>query len=118
MYKIISRVKSDGSYTKCAKFDTTFISYSNKVETLDFSNIEDAKKYIFSYGEKHRVYYIIQEYIEAYDKLHIGNDYFDAGNNWFVREKYCFNNKWTKICTTKSKSYSYSRNKSNFRMSY
>ena len=115
MFKIISRIKTDGSYNKCAKMDELFTSYGNKIELQDFNTKDGALEYILKNGEKNRVYYIVQEYLESYDKLNIGNDFFDVGNNFYVREKYCFNNnKLIRLCITNSLPYNLNKSKRKF----
>lgn len=111
MYKILSRNKTDGSYTICAKFDPEFTAYGNTIENIEFNDIELAISWILLNGNKLKVYYICSEYNHDTDNQHINNQMINAGNNHFIRHKYCYTNKeWIRMalcspkphCETKS----------------
>jgi hypothetical protein len=106
MYSVASRIKTNGSYTKCAVMDKEFKAYANKVEDNTFNTINEAIKFITMNGDKSKIYYIYSEYQASYDVNNKNNDKFDAGNNWFVRQRYTYTNKnWTRICLTTSAPY-------------
>jgi hypothetical protein len=105
MYSVASRIKTNGSYTKCAVMDKDFKAYANKVEDNTFNTISNAIKYINMYGEKNKIYYIYSQY-QRFDVVNKNNDIFDGGNNWVVRQRYAYTNKnWTRICLTTSSPY-------------
>jgi len=106
MYVITSRVKTNGSYTKCASTNKDFKNYSNKIEDDNFDNINDAINYITKNGDKSKIYYINSLYNESLDCHNKNNDMLDAGNDWFVRQRYSYiDKKWCRLCLTKPKPY-------------
>ena len=106
MYRIVSRIKTNGSYTKCAVTDTECTIYGNKVEPKTYDDIKDAVRFILTTGDKSKIYYICSQYDSKTDLHSRNNDSLDAGNDWFVRQRYCYTNKeWVRICLTTSKPY-------------
>ena len=100
MYSIMSRNKTNGSYTKCAIMDRENKIYGNKVEDIRFDDLKEAIHFICKKGDKSKIYYICGQYNRATD-----NDMLDAGNGWFVRQRYCYHDGWKRICLTTSKPY-------------
>lgn len=106
MYKIVSRLKTNGSYTKCAIMDPDYTSYGNKIEPNTYDKIEDAVNFIVKNGDFSKIYYICSQYDRAKDLYSKNNGHLDAGNDWFVRQRYCYTNKaWVRICLTSPKLY-------------
>lgn len=107
MFAVASRVKTNGSYTTCATMDTNCSNYGNKIEDVAFADVKTAVGFIIANGDKSRMYYICAKYDSAFDAHSRNNKFLDAGNDWFVRQRYSYTNgKWTRICLTTSKPYS------------
>lgn len=103
MFKIVSRIKTNGNYTLCAKMDYHFSSYGNKIEENEFISLEIAFKWII---EKGRIYYITSLFERSSDLNSIDNEFLDAGNNYFIRRKYCWDgNEWIRQQLTTKNTY-------------
>lgn len=67
MYSIVSRNKTNGSYTKCAVMNKECNNYGNKVEDMTFDELKDAINFILKIGDKNKIYYICGQYNRATD---------------------------------------------------
>jgi len=106
MYNILSRFKTNGSYTDAPKMDSTISNYGNKIELIEFEDIELCVKWIFENGDKSRIYYIVSKYMPSCDKNFINNSKFDVGSDYFVRRRYTYTSgNWLRIQITSSKSH-------------
>ena len=107
MFRICSRVKTNGTYTECAKMDIEIQTYNNTVYADEFNTIDKAVNYIKQFGNKCHIYYVCEPYNHAFDKLNVGKPACDAGNNYYVRQRLSYVNKeWTRITLHSSKLYS------------
>ncbi len=96
---VISRNKTDGSYTLPALYDVNASSYGNEING-EFSDIKNALKFIETKGNKLKVYFICEP-VNRSIKL---TDFNNCGNNYYVLRKYSIlNGKWTRICLTNGK---------------
>lgn len=112
MYRVCSRVKTNGNYTNCARMESGSQLYGNKVCDTEFSTIDAAVKYITQNGDKCHIYYICEPYNYAFDKLNVGNPQCDAGENYYVRQRYAYTDKsWTRLSLGSSRPYSKTINK-------
>jgi hypothetical protein len=108
IFRVISRNKTDGSYTNCPRMDENCTDYGNRVEMKEFDNIDLAIKWIVTKGDKSRIYYIVEKYDHSKDLHHKGDLKFDCGDSWFVRQRYAFTkdrnvgSRWMRLCLTTS----------------
>ena len=104
MFRVISRNKTNGSYTNCPRMDEKCTDYGNRVEMKEFDNIDLAVKWIVTKGDKLRIYYIAGKYDHSKDLHNKGDLKFDCGDSWFVRQRYAYtkDRNWERLCLTTS----------------
>lgn len=99
---ILSRIKTNGSYSLPPKYDINYNKYSNKIDVENITTIEQAEKWIKQHGERSRIYYICDS-----PNIHVKIDEFnDVSNGYVAIRRYCFTNQiLTRLCLSKPKAY-------------
>lgn len=106
MYRICSRIKTNGKYTDCARMESDSKKYGNRVYNNEFSTIDSAVKYIVQNGDKCHIFYICELFNNAFDKMNIGNPNCDAGENYFVRYRIAYiDESWTRLSLHSSRPF-------------
>ena len=98
MFRIASRVKTDGKYIASANMDAACSVYGNRVDEHAFDTVKLAVRYICAHGEHNRVYFVCEEADAAAAKICVEHPTMDAGSGWIARQKWAFTDgEWTRM---------------------